>query len=65
MVIEEGEHNRNKKAKRPNSIRGAQGLIRPSRTSDGANIQINIQTAIPKLEKTAQKHLGVCNPMVF
>lgn len=46
--------NKNKKAKRLNSIRGTQRFTKPSQTNGYANIQINTETTIPKLNKLAQ-----------
>jgi hypothetical protein len=41
---------KNKKATCLNSIRGTQGFTKPSQTNDNANVQINTETAIPKLK---------------
>jgi hypothetical protein len=44
-------NDKNKKAKRPNSIRGTQRFTKPSQTNGNTNIQIDTETTIPKLEK--------------
>lgn len=53
MVINEGKHNRNKKAKRLNLPKGSKPH-NPSQTNGGAMIQINLDTAIPNLRNVAQ-----------
>ena len=54
-----------KEAKRPNSIRGTQRFTKPSQTNGNANVQINTETTIPKLEKLAQEYIGITNPYGF
>ena len=46
----ESHKNRQKKAKRLNSIRGTQRFTEPSQTNGGVNIRINSETSIPKLK---------------
>ena len=36
-----------------------------NQTNVDAKVQINIETAIPKLEKIAQKYVGIINPQGF
>ena len=55
----------NKKVTRLNSIRGTQRFTKPSQTNDNANVQINAETAIPKLKKLAQDYIGVVDPYGF
>ena len=55
----------NKKNIRLNSIRGTQRFTKPSQTNDVANIKINAEIAIPKLEKLAEDYVGVINPYGF
>ena len=49
MLIE-GENKAKKKARRSNSVRGTQRFTMPSQANGGANIPINSEIAIPKLE---------------
>ena len=51
----------NKKNIRLNFLKGSQSHS-PSQTNVDAKVQINIETAIPKLEKIAQKYVGIINP---
>ena len=64
MLIE-GKNKAKKKARRSNSVRGTQRFTRPSQANGGANIPINSEIAIPKLEKLAQKYIGVSDPYGF
>ena len=45
---------KDKKNIRLNSIRGTQRFTKPSQTNDSANIKINAEIAIHKLEKLAE-----------
>ena len=56
---------KNKKATCLNSIRGTQRFTKPSQTNDSANIKINAEIAIHKLEKLAEDYVGVINPYGF
>ena len=56
---------KDKKNIRLNSIRGTQRFTKPSQTNDSANIKINAEIAIHKLEKLAQDYVGVINPYGF
>lgn len=60
--MEQNMSNDNKKNIRLNSIRGTQRFTKPSQTNVDAKVQINIEIAIPKLEKIAQKYVGIINP---
>ena len=51
------ESRKNKNAKRLNFLKGRQSR-NPSQTNGGAKIQINSETAIPKLQNFAQKYIG-------
>ena len=63
MLIE-SKNEAKKKAKRLNFHKGRQSRS-PSQTNGDAKIQINVETAIPKLEKLAQKYIGISNPYGF
>ena len=56
---------KDKKNIRLNSIRGTQRFTKPSQTNDSANIKINAEIAIHKLEKLAEDYVGVINPYGF
>lgn len=58
------ESRENKNAKRLNFLKGRQSR-NPSQTNGGAKIQINSETAIPKLQNLAQKYIGATNPQGF
>ena len=64
MQVEIRKNRPNKKAKRPNFHKGSQSHS-PSQTNGGAKIQINSVIAIPKLQKLAQKYLGITDPHGF
>lgn len=64
MLIE-GKNKAKKKARRSNSVRGTQRFTRPSQANGGANIPINSEIAIPKLEKLVQKYIGISDPYGF
>ena len=53
--------NDNKKNIRLNSIRGTQRFTKPSQTNVDAKVQINIETAIPKLELHLEIHRRTLN----
>lgn len=57
--------NKNKKTIYSNSVRGTQRFTKPSRTNGAANIQINSETAIPKLKILSEKYIGITNPHGF
>ena len=63
--MEQNMSNDNKKNIRLNSIRGTQRFTKPSQTNDSANIKINAEIAIHKLEKLAEDYVGVINPYGF
>lgn len=65
MVVSENSRNPKKKAKRLNSIRGTQRFTRPSQPLGNANVIINTNDAIPKLQQLSQKYIGVNNPHGF
>lgn len=50
--------NDNKKNTRLNFLKGSQSH-NPSQTNVDTKVQINIDTAIPKLEKLAKKYVGI------
>ena len=52
---------KNKKVTCLNSIRGTQRFTKPSQTNVGAKVQINIETAIPKLELLLEIHRRTLN----
>ena len=54
----------NKKTKRLNFLKGRQPRI-PSQTFGAANIQINLETAIPGLKKLVQEYVGCSDPHGF
>lgn len=56
--------NDNKKNTRLNFLKGSQSH-NPSQTNVDTKVQINIDTAIPKLEKLAKKYVGMANPQGF
>ena len=62
--MEQNMSNDNKKNIRLNFLKGSQSHS-PSQTNVDAKVQINIETAIPKLEKIAQKYVGIINPQGF
>lgn len=65
MVVSENSRNPKKKAKRLNSVRGTQRFTRPSQPLGTANVIINTNDAIPKLQQLSQKYIGVNNPHGF
>ena len=65
MVVSENSRNPKKKAKRLNSVRGTQRFTRPSQPLGIANVIINTNDAIPKLQQLSQKYIGVNNPHGF
>lgn len=65
MVVSENSRNPKKKAKRLNSLRGTQRFTRPSQPLGTANVIINTNDAIPKLQQLSQKYIGVNNPHGF
>ena len=54
----------NKKAKRLNFLKGRLPHI-PSQTNGSANIRINSESAIPKLQELAQRYVGITDPRGF
>lgn len=64
MQLVEYRHIKNKKAKRLNLLKGSKPR-NPSQTNGAANIQINLDTAIPNLRNVAQKYIGIVNPYGF
>lgn len=64
IVIKEGKHNKNKKAKRLNSLSRINSTS-ASQTNGDAKILINTETAILKLENLSKKYESITNPHGF